>query len=271
MNLKLKSLGVALLYCVLFKLSFGFGNFIKDGLPLEYYWYGLGAYGTISILLITWVFLRLEKKTFKSIGLNWEKQTPVRFGTGFLLGVGISVAMLSTLLIFADLKIEWGDNVEIPAFLYWSLAFIPTAFMEEVAFRSYPFLKLNKVFGLRITQLIIAVLFALYHVGEGPIMNVFLGPGVWVLIYGVAAVYSNGIALPTGLHFGANFILAAIGDKKGLNPILIIEYVRDATPEMIAHTEMVGIIVQMLLLAAGLIATERYLRKTTTISSPGSF
>lgn len=264
MNLKIKSLGIALLYCGLFKLSFGFGSFMKNAFSEEYYWYALGGFGTVSILIITWIFLRIEKISFDEIGLKWEPQTSMRFGKGFLIGIGISCIMLLIVIYFADLKIELAENYDVASFLFWSLAFIPLAFMEEVAFRSYPFIKLNKVFGLRLTQVIIAVFFALYHFGEGSIISVFVGPGVWAFVYGMAAVYSKGIALPTGLHFGANFILASIGDKKGVDPILIVEYVKEATPEMIAYTEYVGIIVQLVLLAVALIAMEKYLRSNKT-------
>jgi len=268
MNLKIsKTIVIVLLYCSLFKLSFGFGGFIKTTFSEDYYWFALGGFGTVSILLITWIFLRIEKISFPEIGLKWEAKTPKRFLVGFLIGIGIATTMLLIIVSFAGLKVELADNYELSSFLFWSLAFIPTAFMEEVAFRSYPFIKLNKVMGLRLTQVIIAIFFALYHLGEGSIISVFVGPGVWAFVYGMAAVYSKGIALPTGLHFGANFILASIGDKKGVDPVLIVEYVKEATPEMIAHTENVGIIVQLVLLAAAIMAMEKYIRSNKPISS----
>ena len=182
MNLKIKSLGIALLYCGLFKLSFGFGGFIKNALPEDYYWFALGGFGTVSILIITWIFLRIGKTSFSEIGLKWEAQTSMRFGKGLLIGIGFSCIMLLTIIYFADLKIELTDNYDVPSFLFWSLAFIPLAFMEEVAFRSYPFIKLNKVLGLRLTQVIIAIFFAMYHYGEGDLISVFVGPGVWACV-----------------------------------------------------------------------------------------
>ncbi len=261
MNSKIKSLGIAVLYCVLFRLSFGLGGPIKDAVSIEYYWYALGAFGTLSILLLTWAFLRFEKKSFADIGLKWESKTPIRFGKGFLIGVAISCTMLWAIIVLGDLKIEWAENYELPSFLLWSLAFIPLAFMEEVAFRSYPFVKLHQDFGLRFTQVVLAILFAFYHLGEDSIVTIFIGPGVWAFVYGMAAVYSKGISLPTGLHFGANFVLAILGDKKGIDPILIVDYAKEATPEMIAHTETLGIIIQFVLLVGALVAMELYLRR----------
>lgn len=261
MDLKIfKTIGIALLYCGLFRLSFGFGGFIKNAFPDEYYWFALGGFGTVSILIITWIFLRIEKNSFGEIGLKWEAKTPKRFVVGLLIGIGIATAMLLIIINFAGLQVELANNYEVSSFLFWSLAFIPLAFMEEVAFRSYPFLKLNKVVGLRLTQVIIAIFFAFYHYGEGPVLSVFVGPGVWAFVYGMAAVLSKGIALPTGLHFGANFILASIGDKTGVDPIWIIEYINEATPEMIARTETISTLMQLVLLIGAVLAMERYIR-----------
>ncbi|MFT5570081.1 MAG: membrane protease YdiL (CAAX protease family) [Cyclobacteriaceae bacterium] len=183
---------------------------------------------------------------------------------GLLIGIGITGTVILLIINLADLKIELSENYEVPSFLFWSLAFIPAAFMEEVAFRLYPFLKLNKAVGLRLTQVVLAVLFALYHVGEGFIISVFVGPGVWAFVYGMAAVYSIGIALPTGLHFGANFVLASFGDKQGIEPIWIIHYVKEATPEMMAYTESVGTIFQLILLAVAVFLMERYISSHRT-------
>lgn len=261
MNLKIKSLGVALLYCFLFRLSFGLGNFIKESIPDNYYWFVLGIFGTVSILVITWIFLRVEKKSFRDIGLNWEAKTPTQFLKGIFIGIGIACTMLLLVISFTDLIIELSDDYELASFLFFSLAFIPTALMEEIAFRSYPFLKLNKVLGLRFSQVFLAILFALYHFGEGPLINLFIGPGVWAFVYGMAAVYSKGIAMPTGLHFGVNFILASIGDKEGLAPIFTVKYSTEANPEIVEHAEFIGVIGQFVLFSCAIVLMEYYLRK----------
>ena len=39
--------------------------------------------------------------------------------------------------------------------------------MEEIGFRAYPFQKLHARFGLRLAQLSVAIVFALYHVAGG--------------------------------------------------------------------------------------------------------
>ena len=261
MNLKIKSIGIALLYCVLFRISFGLGSFFMDTIPEQYYWYLLGAFGTISIILITWIFLRLEHLSFEDIGLKWEVKTPKRFLIGILLGVGISGFMLLAVIGMADLKVSPSDNVDIPSFLIWTLAFIPLAYMEELAFRSYPFLKLQKILGLRRTQVILAIAFSFYHFGEDSIPGIFFGPGAWAFVYGMAAVYSKGIALPTGLHFGTNFILASMGDKKVIDALWTIEYVTEPTQEMLAWTGNVGLAVQGMLLVGALLSMEWYLRR----------
>ncbi|MFY0690076.1 MAG: CPBP family intramembrane metalloprotease [Cyclobacteriaceae bacterium] len=260
MNLKIKSLGFALLFCVLFRLSFGFGSFINNTVHADYYWFSLGAYGTISVLLITAVFLKIERRKFRDIGLNWESGTLPRFIKGALFGFVLTWLMTLVIILFADLKIELAADYNVPVFLFWSSAWIPLGFMEEVAFRSYPFLKLNKVFGLRITQLVIAILFALYHVGEDSIITAFVGPGIWAFVYGMAAVYSKGIALPTGLHFAANFVLASMGEKKGVDPVFIVNYVTEPTTAMLNQTQYIAYAVQFVMLIVSVVLMERYIR-----------
>ncbi len=261
MILKLKAIGLALLYCCLFKLSFGLGAFLEDLYATKYYWFVLGTAGSFFVFLITWIFLKFEKSSFNKIGLSWESKTLNRFFRGVFIGVGIAVLMFSVMLLFADLKVELAAPFDLPAFLFWSLPFILTSFMEEVAFRSYPFLKLNKAMGLRFSQVFLAILFALYHVGEGDLINVLIGPGIWALVYGMAAVYSKGIAVPTGLHFGVNFVLASFGDKKGVNPIFIIDYIKEPTPEMLAFTNQMGVGIQIVMLIVVVVLMELYLKK----------
>ena len=71
----------------------------------------------------------------------------------------------------------------------------------------------------------IAALFALYHVAGGQSwFSACLGPGVWSFVFGLAMIMSRGIALPTGLHLGVNFILAAIGQHTGFASLWNIQY-----------------------------------------------
>ena len=138
--------------------------------------------------------------------------------------------------------------------------------MEEVAFRSYPFLKLNKVFGLRITQVIIAVSFALYHIIQGWGFQIaFLGPGIWAFVFGLAAVWSKGIAVPTGIHMALNLIQQLVGMKSGdSESIWLLTLPENISDAAMAQAETWGIITQLLVLAAAIICIEIYIRKNNS-------
>ena len=235
---------------------------LKPFFPLQYERYAQGLVGTGGAMLTVGLFFKLEKKSLRDYGLNWEKSNFSKFMIGLLLGIVLAGGMLFSQISFSDLELTLNDEVSLFPFLLWSLAFVPLAFMEEVAFRSYPLLKLNQAFGFRITQIILAILFAVYHMlmmwtPEASL----LGPGIWALAYALAAVRSGGIALPTGLHFGLNFVQSLIGGQKGIDPIWTLDYPANVSDSAIEANNQFGIGLHILLLICCIIATEVYVRK----------
>lgn len=232
----------------------------------------VGMVGVFIALILSYVFLRLEKKSFKDIGLVLELKTPKRFFLGFIIGLAIAITIIFMILIFSDLEIKWNEDSDILITSLWLFVFIPLAFMEEIVFRGYAFIKLNKVIGLRLTQLIMVVLFAYYHDTSGATFtSQLLGPGVWAITFGLAAVWSGGLALPTGLHAAANMVLAVLGMKEDRYAIWFLDYQKEVTESMESQTNVIGIIVQILLLIFGLLMTERFLRKKQDSTQPFSF
>lgn len=235
---------------------------VKYMLPDQYERYAQGILGTIGVLITVLIFLKLEKKSFKDYGLNWEKKTVKKFGIGLLLGIGLALLMMLSQISFSNLQLSLNEDVSLGPFLLWSLAFIPLAFMEEVAFRSYPLLKLNQAFGFRSTQIILAILFAAYHMFMmWGVKESLLGPGIWALAYALAAVMSKGIAVPTGLHFGLNFVQSVLGGQKGIKPLWEINYPENVTEMAILRNEQFGLGIQILLLLLCITATEMHIRK----------
>jgi membrane protease YdiL (CAAX protease family) len=242
---------------------------IKYLFPLQFERYAQGILGTIGAIITVIIFLRIEKKTFKDYGLIWEKTSLKKFGLGLSLGIALAVAMMLSQILYSGLVITFNNDVNLVSFLPWSLAFIPLAFMEEIAFRSYPLIRLNKAFGLRQTQVILAILFAVYHMLMmwSPEAS-FLGPGIWALVYALTAVASNGIALPTGLHFGLNFVQSVLGGQKGIEPIWNLDYPQGISESSIAANETFGIGLHFSLLVLSVLATEMYIRsKRATINN----
>ena len=103
--------------------------------------------------------------------------------------------------------VEWKSNEVVfsnMAILSY-VAIVPLAFMEELAFRAYPFILLHRRYGIWVAQVVTAVAFAMYHLpGGSSLLGVLLGPGIWGLIFGIAAAWSRGIAVPLGIHAALN-------------------------------------------------------------------
>jgi uncharacterized protein len=213
-----------------------------------------GIAGSFIALLIIWIFNKSEKKSLSAYGLIWKKNTFTKFMAGFGIGISSFALIILLFIVFAKVQININPNAFNSWTLYWYLTIIPAVLMEEIAFRSYPFLKLNNVLGLRIAQIITAVAFALYHIVFGwNIGSAFLGPGVWSFVFGIVAIRSGGIAVPTGIHFGLNLLHAMIGTGKShAEPIWIV-----SNGEQVST---VSLIIQLLILIVGITLTELHLR-----------
>lgn len=231
--------------------------------------YGLGGIViTLVAILITFLALKKDKKTFRDIGFQWERKTPIRFTIGFFIGVFTAVLMLIIVVNFSSIEVVYNVNSNVPSALFWLLAFFPLAFMEEIIFRGYAFIKINKNIGLWPAQILLAILFAWYHDFTGAtFFNQLLGPGVWALIFGISAIWSKGLAFPTGLHMTLNVVLALVGQKDGRHAIWNLEYATEITPGLIAQTESVALILQVCILVIAIILTEYYRRNKLKNSS----
>ena len=247
-----------IVYWIAFIGMYRIGGTLFGFIPTSPHLRGMGNWvsGTVAAFFVTWLFLKWEKNSFRSIGLVWERDTLWRFFQGLLLGAGIFLAMFGMLLTIKGVALEWipwhADGWTLVAYL----GIIPLGIMEEVAFRSYSFRRL-KVCGLRVTQVVTALAFALYHISMGwSVYIAFLGPFAWSFVFGLAAAWSRGIAVPAGIHIAINILQGAMG-LKGSGLICRLKY----APGSIAAAERMGVILQLTVLAAGIIATEYFIRR----------
>ncbi len=222
----------------------------------ERFTYGIG--GSSLALLIIYILIRIEKKSHHVYFLTTDKRTLLRFAKGAASGLVIAICFFLAQAWYSGLVIS-PTNVDLRHFTWMSLSLIPLAFMEELAFRSYPFFKLRDAYGVWPAQIVIAILFALYHyIGGWSLFASFAGPGVWSFAFGLLALRSNGVALPTGFHFGLNLALAIIGNKYWIPAVCSIDFATDPTEEMLESNEYFGAMVQFITLVALLIFTYRY-------------
>ena len=258
----------SILFCIVFTGLLALFSFFKNQLPEKFERFAYGIIGTAVALLTSFIFLRFEKKSFADIGLKWEKNTLKRFLLGLLIGLLLCSLIMASLFFFTSLKIGYAGNYSITGFLIWSLALVPLAFMEELAFRAYPFFNLQKAAGIRVTQVVIAVLFALYHVAGGQsFFSSFMGAGIWAFVFGMGMILSGGISLPTGIHVGVNFILAALGQHRGFPVLLEIQPPAEMTPAIQNNIDNTGNTMQVILLVLTLLLMEWYIRRN---KNPGN-
>ncbi len=263
LNAVLKTVIFWALFLVLLFLA---GSQVRNMLPARWERFAYGILGTMAVCFAVWIMLKVEKKKFSDYGLCWQKDTFLKFVKGFFIGAVVLSTIILILLVFTQYKISANPAKWDPWSAFWYLSLIPLALMEEIAFRSYPFLKLKKVFGLRSTQVIIAVGFALYHILQGwGFQLAFLGPGIWAFVFGLAAISSKGIALPTGIHVALNLIQQLIGLKGDASEsVLQFSLPVNVSDAAIAQAQTWGIITQLLVLAAAIICMEIYIRKNNS-------
>ncbi|MBL0236406.1 MAG: hypothetical protein IPQ02_07260 [Saprospiraceae bacterium] len=90
----------------------------------------------------------------------------------------------------------------------------------------------------------------------------FLGPAIWAFVFGLGAIVSRGIALPTGIHVALNIGQQVFGMQgENSNAIWILKQPEGSSAEAIARTDQVGLLTQILVLVLAIWATEFYIRK----------
>ncbi|HEX3007925.1 MAG TPA: CPBP family intramembrane glutamic endopeptidase, partial [Bacteroidales bacterium] len=226
------------------------------------------TYSIIGIsagLLATVVFLRFDRKRFSDIGLRFERKTLVNFFIGVMAGVIVMGALATSVLLFTHKTISINANSNVFHFIWVTLPLIPLAFMEELGFRAYPLETLKDKVGIRPTIFITSLLFGSYHIVNGwTIASSLYGPAIWGLLFGLAAVYSRGIAMPTGVHYACNLTTSAFGDP-GSNVSIWTVAQANSSPATHDGVDWVTILPAFAVLVLGIVCIEIYMRRKPQI------
>lgn len=197
-SIKVKAILKATIFCIIFTGLFVALSFLKAILPASAERLAHGLMGTFAALIVTFLFLKYDKKRFSDIELYFNRNTIGKFLLGIPIGVVLMGLLAAGVMYFTNVSIEPNHNADIFRFFIMTTSLIPLAFLEEVGFRAYPLQILKNKVGIRLSIVITSILFALYHIVNGwTISSSFFGPGVWGLLFSIAAIYSKGIALPT--------------------------------------------------------------------------
>ncbi|HEY4335838.1 MAG TPA: CPBP family intramembrane glutamic endopeptidase [Puia sp.] len=202
-------LRVFFFWIVFLLLWMGLSRFIGNGLG-----------GCTAALGATLLFLRIERRAFASIGLVWERRTPGRF----LLGIGLGAGLYGLIVLVTAI---WTGRLPLPqpidrGRLMGILILFLLSVAEEVGFRGYPLVRLQEALGVRLSQWVVAIAFALYHVAYGwNVWVAFTGPFVWSFAFSLAAIRWRGIAVPVGVHLAVNVLqglFTATGNHRDVAP-----------------------------------------------------
>ncbi|MET0465956.1 MAG: type II CAAX endopeptidase family protein [Chitinophagaceae bacterium] len=259
--------------CILFWILFEFLLFATGKMawfaPADVVRWVQAGFGIASAMILIFVFLRFEKKSFADIGLKIDKKTPGRFAAGVLAGSIIMGGILAILLFFSELELSKTPLTASPlTIVSIYLMIIPFALMEELAFRSYTMVRLDRQYGLWTAQFVSAVVFALYHVVSGWTWYIaFMGPFIWAFIFGFSAIRSGGIAVPTGIHASLNILQVILGMKGKEAAFFALKLKQEHSSHAQQKLDALGVSIHILLFIIGMMITWLSIRKRNQLST----
>lgn len=263
-KLPVKNLLTPIAFIVIFTLALVASGLLSSFVAPRYRQLTYGCLGSIVAFALAWLFARKDKIALSSIGLGWQKATPIRFILGMTIGLGAFLLVFLPLISLSSIivtPISFQLTTE-TALLFASI--LPLALMEEIGFRSYPQFMLNKHFGIWAAQLLIAVLFGCYHLLNGwSVLIAFAGPAVWAIVFGLAATWSKGVAVPTGIHFTLNIMQHLCGLKNKGGALMKLDYAKDTVQSAVAAGSL-GLWLQLSMLVIALAMTYYYKKVRST-------
>jgi len=170
------------------------------------------------VLMIVWtrICLRMDGQ-FEYSGMRFSRGSVPRTVLGLTFAAllcCISLVSLAWLVPGVGFSFK---GIAIGQVLASGVLFLLLASYEEIGFRGYPLARLLPSFGVWPTLLVIALVFALYHLGMGwALVQALVGTGIGSLLFGMAAIAGKrGLALPIGVHAGWNFTTSCLTNGSG--------------------------------------------------------
>jgi membrane protease YdiL (CAAX protease family) len=199
--------GRVVLFCLCCTVTLAAASGITKSLAKP--WDAFAALSAAILLVIgfTYLFSRWECVPLKDIGMVPGKYSLTRILLGFIIGFTMAGVQPLLLLLFSN-HIRFVFSTQFPSDALFTSLFLYSlvAIREEIAFRAYPLRALNKAFGPWVALFMIFIVFSLEHVAGGMSWaQAFIGPGVGSILFGLAALYTKGLAMSIGLHIAWNF------------------------------------------------------------------
>lgn len=169
----------------------------------------------IISLLATWACTRLRKEPLSSVGFHLDRRWAKEIAWGTLLGAGVILAAAGMTWATGGVRFELDPARSLRTLSYGGYVFLFGALFEENLFRGFLFQRLLDGTGIWITQLILALFFALAHWGNPGMHG---ATKIWATInialaavfLGLAYLRTRSLALPIGLHLGWNWTQGSV-------------------------------------------------------------
>jgi membrane protease YdiL (CAAX protease family) len=193
----------------------------------------LGVAASAATFALTALFVRWEHVRLADVGAMPDSKSFGRLAFGVLIGA-LAIAAWAGISILAG-QARWtrANEVGVSSIAIAFLAYLCLACREELAFRGFPLRRLHPVLGLWPAQFFVAIVFALEHRLAGATwIDAVLGAGVGSLLFGMAAVATEGLAVPIGIHAAWNTGHWALGLKgtPGIWTVVIDQNHRAGSP-----------------------------------------
>jgi uncharacterized protein len=173
----------------------------------------IGTLASLGALALTLLFVRWEKLRMEDVGAAPGRRSLARLAFGFLVGL-LLVGVWATVLAAGHMRWVRAPGVDVHAAAVALAGYLALACREELAFHGYPLRRLERLFGLWVAQILVALIFAAEHkLGGSAWMDALLGPAVGSLLFGMAAIATRGLSVPIGLHAAWNFGQWSLGMK----------------------------------------------------------
>ena len=173
------------------------------------------ALGATGVLALTLRLLRAQGENLAALGLVPTRRRLYEFGLGFAISVllFLGVAMAQSRMVDAQWHFQGLPGLRV-ALIGIAATTIFVVF-EELLFRGMGLRYLRVASGDQFAVLFSALVFGAYHLfGTGQwamgALFQFVMPALGGLVFAWAAVRTDGLALPLGLHLGGNWIQASV-------------------------------------------------------------
>jgi membrane protease YdiL (CAAX protease family) len=163
-----------------------------------------------AALAASWLCLRLEGETLRSIGLRLDGRFALEALAGAVLGASIILASALAARGLGGFVWVRGDQAGPGGLFYALVPFLAVGLHEELVFRGYAFQRALRGLGRVPALLAFCLLFVAAHWGNpgmaGPARPLAcLNIGLASLLLGLAFLKTNSLALPIGIHLGWNW------------------------------------------------------------------